>query len=185
MVVLVTAELKQYFSNTFDEISKVESHEFHYLTREYVINLLLSFANAKQIELSTLFSLYKNASNLSGNQQSFAYKRLGDTALFVGGFFNEYIENSTVNVDYYVDMGATAYDRVSVLTRSMMFQDLSQNFSIIVNVLSHMSDHMMFKTLKIEYLLERYYRNPFSKILLDKLAAKHAIPIFNKMEASD
>ncbi len=68
-------------------------------------------------------------------------KQVGDTSLYVAGFFAESLSRSLVDVDYYVGIGQSAY---SQLARSLgasrsiteVYQELAANFPRFVDVLA-------------------------------------------------
>lgn len=70
-------------------------------------------------------------------------KRLGDTALYVSGFFADYIHKSLVNVDYYIGMGGSAYVSLSSMARQKalqeLFYELAVKFNVLVDVLAEVA----------------------------------------------
>src|ERR1043165_7448436 len=70
-----------------------------------------------------------------------ALKEVGDTSLYVAGFFAESLTRSLIDVDYYVGLGRTAYSR---LARSLgarraigeVYEELAANFPQFVDVLA-------------------------------------------------
>ena len=76
------------------------------------------------------------------------FKTLGDTSLYFAGFFQDFFKSKTYNVDYYMSMGSTAYNRVSDVMKSQhgdsdfasMYRDLSSQFDNLVDIVSEVSD---------------------------------------------
>ncbi|HET9621987.1 MAG TPA: hypothetical protein VFP84_11510 [Kofleriaceae bacterium] len=68
-------------------------------------------------------------------------KEVGDTSLYVAGFFAESLQRSLIDVEYYVGLGQTAY---SQLARSLgarraigeVYEELAANFPKFVDVLA-------------------------------------------------
>lgn len=63
----------------------------------------------------TLVELYAKAQQ-GGAARVSALRELADRALYVTGFFRDSLKSRMVSVTYYMDMGATAYHRLSQLT---------------------------------------------------------------------
>lgn len=68
-------------------------------------------------------------------------KEVGDTSLYVAGFFAESLRRSLVDVDYYVGLGQTAYARLarSLGTRKSIgevYEELAAKFPQFVDVLA-------------------------------------------------
>ncbi len=74
-------------------------------------------------------------------------RKLGDEALYVAGFFGDSLFKKLVGVDYYIQMGHSAYASVSNLMseedkKSMrrLFEELANNFIPLVELLSEVAD---------------------------------------------
>lgn len=57
--------------------------------------------------------MYKRAMDAPLGERVHILKNLGDAALYVSGFFVEFIEKSLVDIDYYIAMGGNAYGSLS------------------------------------------------------------------------
>lgn len=178
-------ELRDYLGSLFIESSGIEGLKLLSLSREYVIQTLVAFLRSDSFfnddpGTPALAWLYKRAMELNGVQQRNALRQLGDTALFVSGFFNDHVERSPVGTGYYIDMGGAAYQRLSAMARSEVFWELSQKFPSIVEVLIHMAGQTSLGSNQgLDRLYERYGRNPNSKLLLDALLRQYAVPVFS------
>lgn len=73
-------------------------------------------------------------------QRVIVLKEIGDTALFVSGFFPESLSRGLVSENYYIGMGQIAYrelsSRMSQSTLSEVFDELSIEFARFVTVLA-------------------------------------------------
>jgi len=78
------------------------------------------------------------------------FRKLGDVSLYFAGFFQESLTKKLVDVDYYIEVGGTAYSEVASRTPeshgSIMYQEMSKKFSHIVDVFAEMSDQTTPKT---------------------------------------
>lgn len=63
----------------------------------------------------TLVELRLEASAAAGTKAIPAWRELGDRALYTAGFFEGSVKRGLVGLDYYVAMGAAAYDRLARL----------------------------------------------------------------------
>ena len=77
-----------------------------------------------------------------------ALQRLGDVALFMAGFFPDYLARRPVDVDYYIRMGGSAYGTLADRSRTTshaigladIFAELADKFASFVEVLGHIAD---------------------------------------------
>jgi len=91
-------------------------------------------------------------------------KQVGDTSLYVAGFFAESLTRSLVDVDYYVGIGQSAYAQ---LARSVfgaarnltdVYEELAQNFPRFVDVLAEVRKRVDFATPDVGKLYEIWLR---------------------------
>jgi hypothetical protein len=114
------------------------------LTSFYVVNLLTGFLQrpAEEDETPLAFRLAE-ALDAAGIRQRATLKRIGDLSLFTSGFFADSLKRKLVDVDYYVNIGGTAYTALSRFetdTFSPVFAELADNFVRFVDVLSEVSE---------------------------------------------
>src|SRR5207302_10646421 len=93
--------------------------------------------------------LLKEALEEAGPARLRLLRRLGDTSLFVSGFFPDSLarRSSLVDVDYYIAMGGRAYDALArqALERSL-WTDLSSRFRLLVDLLNEVSERTLAST---------------------------------------
>ncbi len=117
----------------------------------YLVNLLSEYGRrgtAPTPGEEPLALLYKRALESSVPQRVQILKGLGDLALFVSGFFIEFIERSLVDVDYYVGMGGSAYNSVSDIVGSQprgdafadLYRQLGDRFTELVDLLNEIAE---------------------------------------------
>lgn len=90
-------------------------------------------------------------------------KQVGDTSLYVAGFFAESLSRSLVDVDYYVGIGQNAYAQ---LARSLsaqkslteVYEELAEKFPRFVDVLGEVRKRVDFATPDIGKLYEMWLR---------------------------
>lgn len=124
----------------------------------YVVNLLCEFVTPEKLNqnlgkdvdvLDTPLALFlKQAMEASPSDQLKLYKRLGDTSLYFAGFFQEFFNRKSYDIDYYISMGQTAYRSVSTIMRDRhrddhfkeMYFKLSDRFPDLVEIVAEVSD---------------------------------------------
>ncbi len=74
--------------------------------------------------------------------RSRALRRLGDTALFVSGFFGDSLARSTVDVGYYISMGERAYGTLAGCERAQadLFAELAERFPDFVDLFAEIAE---------------------------------------------
>lgn len=84
--------------------------------------------------------------------QSVLFRHIGDVSLYVAGFFQDSLNRKLVDVDYYIDMGGTAYQQVACRAGEDMmkalYQELADKFGALVEVLAEVSDKTSQRTEK-------------------------------------
>src|SRR5690242_3190449 len=72
-------------------------------------------------------------------------KHLGDTSLFVSGFFGDSLARSLVDVNYYIAMGERAYDALAGDPRGRagapeLFGELAGRFPVFVDLFAEIAE---------------------------------------------
>lgn len=117
----------------------------------YLVNLLCDYIryNDASSTDNCLALTLKKALESSYGEKICLYKKLADTALYFSGFFQEYFNNKSFDIKYYVNMGESAYGELSSLmqgnssynkTMSQIYKEMSQSFLASVDILLHVSE---------------------------------------------
>jgi hypothetical protein len=121
----------------------------------YLVNLLCEFIDPKQLSVdeidlldTPLALILKKALESTPDMQIKIYKRLGDTSLYVAGYFQDYLNRKPVDTDYYITMGSSAYHRISHLMRdrhgddqfTSVYQNLAEQFEDLVALVTEVSE---------------------------------------------
>jgi hypothetical protein len=155
----LTMTPREFFHGKITEASRNLNVKLEEHVEFYLVNLLTSFiqktnvseadGDAEQDVLSTpLAFMLKRAIEAPVEKQPQLYRSLGDASLYVSGFFQDYFNRKTFDINYYMTMGASAYDQASSLTRGQSRDDvfhetmesLAKNFGQIVDVVAQASD---------------------------------------------
>lgn len=123
----------------------------------YVLNLLTTFVRSDRLyedtqegkTLRPLAEMYADALDAPNPEaRNVLLRRLADVALFVSGIFSDSLKRKTVDVNYYVAMGGSAYAYLSDNTSRLasaralvpIFGELAAKFQQFVEVLNEVSE---------------------------------------------
>ena len=119
-------------------------------TAFYLVHLLTEFVHTRRLFPAdapgspTLVELLAEALGSAPSARLTAFRRMGDFALFVAGFFTDSLSRSLVDVDYYAAMGGGAYANASRLSMSLdsreIFEELSSRFVRFMDVISEVGE---------------------------------------------
>ena len=132
-------------------------------TELYLVNLLVEYLMSEALyvqgedgswQQKPLAFLLKEALEEPGPARVQMLRRLGDTSLFVSGFFPDSLSrrSNLVDVDYYIAMGGRAYDAVGVVaarharSEKTLWDELSEKFRLLVDLLNEVSERTLAST---------------------------------------
>lgn len=144
----------QFFYEKISEAQKNQNVKLSENVEFYLVNLMCD--QVRMVEESGSFEndclalLLKKALESSAQEQFALFKKIGDRSLYVSGFFQEYFNNKTFGVDYYMAMGASAYGQLASLVRvgsstyastmGQIYQEMSSSFNRSVDILLYVSE---------------------------------------------
>lgn len=124
----------------------------------------------------TIAEMYLGAKQLSRRERTEQLKKLGDSSLYISGFFSDSFQRKIIDVDYYVDMGRMAFDSLSSDvdedTFSKLFKDLSLHFLNLVDVLALISQKAKIMDEENVLRMMDVYSKTGSSLLGETLAEK-------------
>ena len=160
---LITAmNMNEYFNDAIQEAIAHQHLSRNDDTIVYIVNLLSHFALSENVydsdtegrSIKPLAFFYKEAVEArTGEERIQCFRKLGDVALFISGFYAESLNRSLVGVDYFVSMGGNAYGSIAdnaqrsayYKTMGEVFADLSEHFVAYVDVLMEVRDNTELK----------------------------------------
>jgi hypothetical protein len=160
----------------------------------YLVNLLCEFIAPGKLETmvgemtaleTPLALMLKKALEAPPATQMRIYKYLGDTSLYVAGFFQDFFNRKAFDINYYISVGQTAYSSVSSLMRdqhadehfSDMYNSLGEQFKMMVEIVAEVSELPGdVRALDILAIYDRWNRTN-SERLRRKLSEQGIIPI--------
>ena len=125
----------------------------------YLVNMLCSFITVPpatagaQAGMPAFFEkplafMLRDASEAPAPQKPALYRALGDTSLYITGFFQDYFNRKTFDIDYYIALGSTGYEQAAQhmtpnlpesATRATLTA-LAVNFVLAVDVVAEVSE---------------------------------------------
>jgi hypothetical protein len=98
----------------------------------------------------TLAELFLKASSAESSVRKGLLKKLGDTSLYVSGFFGESLRRKVVDVDYYAELGGTAYNSLAQTTGESelceVYEEFAERFYIYMDLLTDISQRTRLKS---------------------------------------
>ncbi len=149
---LARKNLYDYFSSQVHEVNERRRLELSLELMRYLSALLVELSKTERVFPAdgpqTLTEWHYQAGSASPTRALQLYKQLGDHALYIAGFFSESLERKPVGIQYYSDMGGSAYYRAASLSvlsghylaLSQIFHELSERFQICVGILTEVAE---------------------------------------------
>lgn len=127
----------------------------------YLVNLLGEFTTARLTDEPLGMKLATTGDSMG--ERFRRLKEVGDTSLYVAGFFAESLGRSLVDVDYYVALGKSAYAQLArhlSASRSIteVYSELADNFPRFVDVLAEIKKRVDFGQGDVLRLYEAWLR---------------------------
>lgn len=165
---------KEYFLELIELSAPKEDFDIKIYLSELMVghissdSLLVENLEGKK-EFPTLVNLLAKAIEDNSSER---YKKMGDTSLYISGYFSESLNKKLVDIDYYIKMGQMAYAQVYALNPNLgIYNKLSERFDRLVDLLGQVSDFEPKKESDILRLCEVYSITQSPRILkkLNKL----------------
>ncbi|MBC8133733.1 MAG: hypothetical protein H7X95_12185 [Deltaproteobacteria bacterium] len=141
----ITRSLESFFRDEVDKAFRAEGLEADQLTEHYLVHLLAGYA-AQPIEERPLAIRLLESIQASPRERRVTLREIGDSALFISGFWGDSLGGKLIDVDYYIEMGGTAYGELARAGAAggkepfaAVFEELAANFSRFVEVLMTIS----------------------------------------------
>lgn len=155
--VMCVRNLQDYFRTSIDDVVSRQQVDIDPHAAHYVVNMLTLFSRSDELYeddgevygLRPLALMLADAADAdSAEQRTQLLQRIGDVALFISGFFSDGLASKAVDVDYYIQMGGTAYGSLSEEVRGSVrgravadvFRELALKFQVVVDILNEISD---------------------------------------------
>jgi hypothetical protein len=161
MDVTLAASVDEFFHEVVTDALSAVDLEASEPASWYLVGLLGDFTTARLTDEPLGLKLAQPGADPGERVRNL--KQVGDTSLYVAGFFAESLTHSLVDVDYYVGLGQSAYAQ---LARSLgasksigeVYEELAGNFPRFVDVLAQVRKRVDFATPDIGRLYEIWLR---------------------------
>lgn len=144
---------REFFSELVNEACEQRKFETLPQAQNYLVEILSFYMCTTNLydekdtsgkkSRGTLAEMLLKAGSAQRKEKIELLKKLGDSALYISGFFGESLQRKLVNIDYYKNMGETAYGNlascISEDTTARVYKEFSHRFIDFVDVLSYIS----------------------------------------------
>lgn len=160
-----------------EQVSSAQERRGIQLTDElefYLVNLLCGFISPAKHPFSPeedwdwlgtpMALLLKEALEAPESEKAKRFKLLGDISLYLSGYFQDYIHQRNLDIDYIMTLGSGAYQNLANVTRdrtkerSTLYESLANEFPAMVSILADLSDQRFDSPQNPLSLLEVYER---------------------------
>ena len=178
MDVKPTTSLAEFFHEAVCSALRNQRVETSESTEFYLVNLLSEFSNSTLDDEPLALRLVA-AATAAPEERARSLRTVGDHSLYVSGFFADSLQRSLVDVEYYIQIGGTAYSQLARMpergTTHQVFLELSGKFARFVDVLAEVSEGSLSSNLSVVQLYERWLRTG-SEVIARRLRAHGVIP---------
>jgi hypothetical protein len=156
--ILSSQSIRDFFRDLLSRAIENQRARVQPFTELYLVNLLHGFLASEALYVEAedgtwhqkpLAFLLKEALEEAGPARLRLLRRLGDTSLFISGFFPDSLarRSSIVDVDYYIAMGGRAYDAVArQAAERSLWEELADKFRLLVDLLNEVSERTLAST---------------------------------------
>src|SRR3954470_5059730 len=143
---LKVASIAEFFQDRVSEAIRNQRVDATTPTECYLVSLLADFTKAPPDDEPLALKLA--AAVNSPDERVRQLKDVGDTSLYVSGFFADSLQRKLVDVDYYIQMGGAAYGQLAQYFRGYrrsevfgeVYDELGAKFPRLVDVLAEVSE---------------------------------------------
>ena len=148
--IIVGKSAREWFRETVGETLAHRKLHVQEGTEFYLVDLLASFLERERLYVQQpdgtvreqpLAMILLEALQKDRAERTRELRRLGDTALYVSGFFGDSLARSAAGVDYYISMGERAYAALAEGSgREDVFGELAERFGDFVDVFAEIAE---------------------------------------------
>jgi hypothetical protein len=143
----------EYFRELVSDALSHQRIKVQEVTEFYLVNLLARFLAREQLfverpdgtaEVESLALILLRALSARRERRLQDLKKLGDTSLFVSGFFGDSLSRSAVDMDYYIAMGERAYEALrgerELSGLGELYGELAERFEQFVDIFAEIAE---------------------------------------------
>lgn len=190
---------KEFFNGVVQDAISTRKMATFPLAQNYLVSILENYIHTNnlfdaqtengKLTRETLAETFLKAQNAQTSVKIEMLKKLGDVSLYVSGFFGDSLSRKIVDVDYYVDMGETAYGTLALETKEdtsrKVFKDFSTRFMEYVDILTTISQKSLIQNDESILRLYEKYLKTGSELARETLEEKGIVTVpFDKDKKS-
>jgi hypothetical protein len=143
------ASVNEFFHEAVTSALKSKQVQAQDATEFYLVNLLVQYTSERVDEAPLAIKLAQ-ANHALPEERARALREVGDTSLYMSGFFADALAGKMVAVDYYIAMGGAAYGQLAKNPAGLgaasgffqnVYDELSGRFDTFVEVLGEIRAH--------------------------------------------
>ena len=151
--ILVGKSAHEWFREMVADALSHRRLEVQQVTEFYLVNLLAGFLERERlfveqedgsVQAEPLALILLRALQADRRTRAASLRRLGDTALFVSGFFGDSLARTHVDVGYYISMGERAYGTLADTERNAgleeLYGELAERFEQFVDLFAEIAE---------------------------------------------
>jgi hypothetical protein len=162
------ASVSEFFQEVVSQAIRNQHVDTTTVTECYLVNLLATYATAT-LDGEPLGIKLAQAANAAPDERARQLKDVGDTSLYLTGFFGQALERKVVgpSIDYYIQVGGVAYGELARYFRLYrearefvdIYEELGNKFTQFVDVLAEISEQTSVSSpASVVQLYERWLR---------------------------
>ncbi len=153
----VKASLPEFFYQQVKQAMEKQKVSLSETSEWYAVNLLSHYAGADDPDADSgepdlqdlpVSIAYYRLMAQSLPHKIKGYKTIGDSTLFLSGFFSDSLMRKLVDIDYYMDFGMRSYEALARIydaeywdkTRKELFEELTREFRTLVDIFADVRD---------------------------------------------
>ncbi len=176
------ASVAEYFHEVVTEAIRNQGVATSETAEYYLVNLLAAFTKTPPDDEPLALKI-ATAAQASPDERLRQLKDVGDTSLYVSGFFADSLQRRLVDVDYYIEMGGRAYGELARYFKvyrhsevGEVYVELHHKFATFVDVLAEISEKSaMTSNQGVVQLYERWLRTGSERVA-QRLRAQGVLP---------
>jgi hypothetical protein len=177
----LSASLSEFFQDCVSSAIRNQGLETTTPAECYLVSILSDFTTEPPDDEPLALKLARAVQ--SPDERVRQLKDVGDTSLYVSGFFGDSVQRKLVDLDYYIQMGGAAYMELARYFRGNphsvvfgeVYDELGTKFPRFVDVLAEVSEGTMTSNADLVSLYERWQRTG-SEWMARKLRALGVLP---------
>jgi hypothetical protein len=149
--ILVGKTAREWFREMVADALSHRRLEVQEVTEFYLVNLLAGFLERERLFVEEVDGTVKDeplalillrALQADRRTRVASLRRLGDTALFVSGFFGDSLARGNMDVGYYIAMGERAYESLAETERGLddLYGELAARFPVFVDLFAEIAE---------------------------------------------